>query len=160
MPYAARPTPPAIDIQRSEEHTSELQSLAYLVCRLLLEKKKDGNSPLSHRILLLRPMLTWCDNSLTSRAMQPPSCINSPVARPCCLWLGLVWAVAGHGASLQTFAVLYGQLTHDIVILEAEFDNSPEQKQTFATLVRARSVILNPELRDEQALAGLVDFFF
>src|SRR5687767_12537284 len=27
---------------RSEEHTSELQSLAYLVCRLLLEKKKDG----------------------------------------------------------------------------------------------------------------------
>src|SRR5205823_10489285 len=27
-------------IWRSEEHTSELQSLAYLVCRLLLEKKK------------------------------------------------------------------------------------------------------------------------
>src|SRR3989441_3572413 len=28
------------DDLRSEEHTSELQSLAYLVCRLLLEKKK------------------------------------------------------------------------------------------------------------------------
>src|SRR2546425_1853529 len=28
---------------RSEEHTSELQSLAYLVCRLLLEKKKKKN---------------------------------------------------------------------------------------------------------------------
>src|SRR2546425_9415137 len=27
---------------RSEEHTSELQSLAYLVCRLLLEKKKQS----------------------------------------------------------------------------------------------------------------------
>src|SRR2546425_7061831 len=27
---------------RSEEHTSELQSLAYLVCRLLLEKKKKN----------------------------------------------------------------------------------------------------------------------
>src|SRR5205823_14711187 len=27
--------------RRSEEHTSELQSLAYLVCRLLLEKKND-----------------------------------------------------------------------------------------------------------------------
>src|SRR5205823_7456569 len=27
------------DARRSEEHTSELQSLAYLVCRLLLEKK-------------------------------------------------------------------------------------------------------------------------
>src|SRR5687767_15203387 len=29
-----------IAMMRSEEHTSELQSLAYLVCRLLLEKKK------------------------------------------------------------------------------------------------------------------------
>src|SRR2546425_6557580 len=28
---------------RSEEHTSELQSLAYLVCRLLLEKKKNDD---------------------------------------------------------------------------------------------------------------------
>src|SRR2546425_9042724 len=28
-------------VVRSEEHTSELQSLAYLVCRLLLEKKKQ-----------------------------------------------------------------------------------------------------------------------
>src|SRR2546425_6143065 len=30
--------------ERSEEHTSELQSLAYLVCRLLLEKKKKTKS--------------------------------------------------------------------------------------------------------------------
>src|SRR2546425_12763958 len=29
-------------LDRSEEHTSELQSLAYLVCRLLLEKKKKN----------------------------------------------------------------------------------------------------------------------
>src|SRR2546425_6017756 len=29
------------EVERSEEHTSELQSLAYLVCRLLLEKKKQ-----------------------------------------------------------------------------------------------------------------------
>src|SRR2546425_4951203 len=29
---------------RSEEHTSELQSLAYLVCRLLLEKKKKKHN--------------------------------------------------------------------------------------------------------------------
>src|SRR2546425_6920248 len=29
---------------RSEEHTSELQSLAYLVCRLLLEKKKKTST--------------------------------------------------------------------------------------------------------------------
>src|SRR2546425_9080552 len=32
--------PPLEPLERSEEHTSELQSLAYLVCRLLLEKKK------------------------------------------------------------------------------------------------------------------------
>src|SRR3989441_2681335 len=35
-PAAREPRP-----GRSEEHTSELQSLAYLVCRLLLEKKKN-----------------------------------------------------------------------------------------------------------------------
>src|SRR5205823_14106661 len=33
---------------RSEEHTSELQSLAYLVCRLLLEKKKHQDMKLTH----------------------------------------------------------------------------------------------------------------
>src|SRR2546425_11990591 len=32
----------AVNAERSEEHTSELQSLAYLVCRLLLEKKKKN----------------------------------------------------------------------------------------------------------------------
>src|SRR5687767_15593211 len=32
---------------RSEEHTSELQSLAYLVCRLLLEKKKKKQNNIS-----------------------------------------------------------------------------------------------------------------
>src|SRR3712207_8104519 len=31
------------DAERSEEHTSELQSRQYLVCRLLLEKKKNKN---------------------------------------------------------------------------------------------------------------------
>src|SRR2546425_8978652 len=33
---------------RSEEHTSELQSLAYLVCRLLLEKKKKRPTKIHH----------------------------------------------------------------------------------------------------------------
>src|SRR3712207_6973019 len=32
----------AVDLTRSEEHTSELQSRQYLVCRLLLEKKKHS----------------------------------------------------------------------------------------------------------------------
>src|SRR5690606_39600308 len=35
------PRPPCIIVERSEEHTSELQSRENLVCRLLLEKKKD-----------------------------------------------------------------------------------------------------------------------
>src|SRR3712207_7203571 len=34
---------------RSEEHTSELQSRQYLVCRLLLEKKKQYTHPYSHQ---------------------------------------------------------------------------------------------------------------
>src|SRR5258706_12143954 len=36
--------------ERSEEHTSELQSLTNLVCRLLLEKKKKDQSPAAARI--------------------------------------------------------------------------------------------------------------
>src|SRR2546422_3940094 len=39
VPLAAR--------ARSEEHTSELQSRLHLVCRLLLEKKKKYNTPMS-----------------------------------------------------------------------------------------------------------------
>src|SRR3712207_8630451 len=35
---------------RSEEHTSELQSRQYLVCRLLLEKKKNTCNTLKYRI--------------------------------------------------------------------------------------------------------------
>src|SRR2546425_8089390 len=41
-----------LTVRRSEEHTSELQSLAYLVCRLLLEKKKKNT--LCHDDLLGR----------------------------------------------------------------------------------------------------------
>src|SRR5262245_62546135 len=40
MNTAATGTSPPSPIPRSEEHTSELQSLRHLVCRLLLEKKK------------------------------------------------------------------------------------------------------------------------
>src|SRR3712207_5227298 len=38
--YAGQQTGPIHVVRRSEEHTSELQSRQYLVCRLLLEKKK------------------------------------------------------------------------------------------------------------------------
>src|SRR2546425_9655737 len=40
--WACLPLTSMNDPHRSEEHTSELQSLAYLVCRLLLEKKKKN----------------------------------------------------------------------------------------------------------------------
>src|SRR5262245_65271307 len=39
-PRAEPPPPAPATLPRSEEHTSELQSLRHLVCRLLLEKKK------------------------------------------------------------------------------------------------------------------------
>src|SRR2546425_6227936 len=38
---------------RSEEHTSELQSLAYLVCRLLLEKKKLTQEPYNLQVTVV-----------------------------------------------------------------------------------------------------------
>src|SRR3712207_8428427 len=39
--------------ERSEEHTSELQSRQYLVCRLLLEKKNNNNLPAFSSTLIL-----------------------------------------------------------------------------------------------------------
>src|SRR2546425_8702263 len=48
---------------RSEEHTSELQSLAYLVCRLLLEKKKSSQqlSTVRHSALASAQAVTHQD---------------------------------------------------------------------------------------------------
>src|SRR3712207_7211702 len=40
-----------LDRPRSEEHTSELQSRQYLVCRLLLEKKKQKSRYLVHHLV-------------------------------------------------------------------------------------------------------------
>src|SRR3712207_7762851 len=44
-PVAGRMKVYIIDEVRSEEHTSELQSRQYLVCRLLLEKKNNPTTP-------------------------------------------------------------------------------------------------------------------
>src|SRR3989441_8088296 len=51
-PPSDRARSPAPDLleNRSEEHTSELQSLAYLVCRLLLEKKKKKY----HNVIIMK----------------------------------------------------------------------------------------------------------
>src|SRR5256885_7852968 len=51
MDVAAEPIAGPQQLQRSEEHTSELQSPCNLVCRLLLEKKKNTPSPSCTRSL-------------------------------------------------------------------------------------------------------------
>src|SRR2546423_11993022 len=57
-----------LDDLRSEEHTSELQSLAYLVCRLLLEKKKEQLPTSIHHLCSLPPHATL-SLYLTPRAL-------------------------------------------------------------------------------------------
>src|SRR2546422_6213954 len=49
------------DTRRSEEHTSELQSRLHLVCRLLLEKKKNNaiNPAAYSRLLLVEGPAHW-----------------------------------------------------------------------------------------------------
>src|SRR2546422_3397870 len=49
------PSPVTDRASRSEEHTSELQSRLHLVCRLLLEKKKEQRDPAGRRHPVSRP---------------------------------------------------------------------------------------------------------
>src|SRR6266404_506492 len=60
---------------RSEEHTSELQSLAYLVCRLLLAKKKSRRPRSPCRVSSRTNTPSWrcgpCTTRSTSRE-EPP----------------------------------------------------------------------------------------
>src|SRR2546430_13739430 len=57
----------AVVLDRSEEHTSELQSQSNLVCRLLLEKKKDAKSSRATKFSR-RPMQTNTSRPLRSRS--------------------------------------------------------------------------------------------
>src|SRR5437016_8768496 len=59
-----------LDMMRSEEHTSELQSLTNLVCRLLLEKKKTKHK---NRATLLR---TTAERGETNTAQYPTAHSN------------------------------------------------------------------------------------
>src|SRR2546430_7527504 len=63
-PRAVRRVP-----RRSEEHTSELQSQSNLVCRLLLEKKKNNTRP--HTILTSVDATTPLDSVLAHCANVP-----------------------------------------------------------------------------------------
>src|SRR2546425_5052736 len=53
---------------RSEEHTSELQSLAYLVCRLLLEKKKKNKKSIKTLRYLKKKIVITTTTSNSSQA--------------------------------------------------------------------------------------------
>src|SRR2546425_8110400 len=78
---SAFPTGPCVDAggrkpaltpeRRSEEHTSELQSLAYLVCRLLLEKKK-------RRVPWRRKLSAWRRKTAPQRWRVTDSTSESP----------------------------------------------------------------------------------
>jgi hypothetical protein len=91
--------------------------------------------------------------------MEPLSCrhICRRIVPLFLVSLLLLSSLVAKAASLQTFAVVFGQVTNDLAILEASFDGSSGQRQLLAALVRARAAILDPDLRDEQALVKLVD---
>src|SRR5437899_4339692 len=66
---ACGPQPPQTNlIWRSEEHTSELQSLRHLVCRLLLEKKKTMTSSHTYHLIESRERLS------SAHAKPTPAC--------------------------------------------------------------------------------------
>src|SRR5687767_15293212 len=67
-----RPTGARKSPTRSEEHTSELQSLAYLVCRLLLEKKKKAGGTLRCAFLVRAAFARATLTLRTSETRPPP----------------------------------------------------------------------------------------
>src|SRR5256885_2613454 len=58
--------------ERSEEHTSELQSPCNLVCRLLLEKKKQRQSPLSESNYPRTSDSLRCTVNFSRPSLMPP----------------------------------------------------------------------------------------
>src|SRR3712207_2319903 len=74
----------AVQAGRSEEHTSELQSRQYLVCRLLLEKKKKSLLPRGHLKNIIRYQTPYHTNLLAAsplRRLQLPR--NRPLSHHC-----------------------------------------------------------------------------
>src|SRR2546425_8941573 len=66
--------------ERSEEHTSELQSLAYLVCRLLLEKKKKPDKKSQRWYPYQAIQRSTMLYHLYLREMKAPVCATGPEA--------------------------------------------------------------------------------
>src|SRR3712207_7953867 len=65
----------ALQVARSEEHTSELQSRQYLVCRLLLEKKKNNIAVINQTL--------FCPSYIYHHLCLPSSvCFSSSDTKP------------------------------------------------------------------------------
>src|SRR5438093_4151007 len=58
-----------LGLGRSEEHTSELQSLTNIVCRLLLEKKKNAESRRKHKYVYEHNTLEQCRDAQQRRPL-------------------------------------------------------------------------------------------
>src|SRR5436853_1719185 len=65
------PLPLGREEERSEEHTSELQSLRHLVCRLLLEKKNVVTEHPREDLLVLREVVTGATDQAQDRPRHP-----------------------------------------------------------------------------------------
>src|SRR5688572_31028001 len=61
----------ACSLERSEEHTSELQSQSNLVCRLLLEKKKKKHNHLTTKRIPSTLPITLTSSSIDTIHLQP-----------------------------------------------------------------------------------------
>src|SRR2546425_4677360 len=70
------------DLKRSEEHTSELQSLAYLVCRLLLEKKKkkQHDTSYTHKLTIKHEVASHARSDSTISHTPRTNSPNEPEA--------------------------------------------------------------------------------
>src|SRR5256885_3440216 len=86
-------------VERSEEHTSELQSPCNLVCRLLLEKKKTQNM----KVLLLRWTIGHLQHSVPRSADQRDECPLHSTEK----YVHFTRPSVAHSRRLVQFAVLF-----------------------------------------------------
>src|SRR5438093_1339458 len=83
-PHPARlPCPPYAAVRDRKEHTSELQSLTNLVCRLLLEKKKKNNN--MNKAQMLRNAATPCNGRREFKSACPVAELSSTCGVLFCL---------------------------------------------------------------------------
>src|SRR5262245_52857467 len=125
---------------RSEEHTSELQSLRHLVCRLLLEKKNATARPSSTRELpsaTSRPMSSPVATSGTARReLRPPRASSGPSSARPSVVLGPSWSgslafesrSAGVGRRRSTWQARAASRGHASVTTVCKSSSSPSAR--------------------------------